>query len=232
MFRSTRLTAAALAGAILTTACSDSTGVGSGTLGVKLTNASIAASVFAAEVSDATESPLPAGSVKSVDIFVVRIDARRSEATDEEAAENSEESEAAEGGWVTIAEPNALLDLMTLGNGETAFLGEATVQAGAYNGFRLIIDPAKSSLTLNDEAGTVIGGESVVGLKFPSAAKTGIKIKLAGGPVEIEDGEESTLMVTFDVSRSFVMRGATIEQNGLLFKPVIRATQVEVPAAP
>jgi len=28
--------------------------------------------------------------------------------------------------------------------------------------------------------------------------------------------------VKFDVSKSFVVRGASIEQNGLLFKPVIR----------
>jgi hypothetical protein len=29
--------------------------------------------------------------------------------------------------------------------------------------------------------------------------------------------------VKFDVMKSFVVRGASIEQNGLLFKPVIRA---------
>ena len=92
--------------------------------------------------------------------------------------------------------------------------------AGSYKGFRLIIDPAKSSVTLNDDANTVIGGESIVGLKFPSADKTGININLSGGPVDVKEGETSTLVVKFDVSKSFVMRGATIEQNGVLFKPV------------
>ena len=82
------------------------------------------------------------------------------------------------------------------------------------------------SLVQADSLGnTVIGGESIEGLKFPSAAQSGIKIKLAGGPVDVEDGETSTLVVKFDVSRSFVMRGATIDQNGLLFTPVIRGTQ-------
>jgi hypothetical protein len=124
-----------------------------------------------------------------------------------------------------LAEPNALFDLMMLSDDANTMLGDAEVAAGAYNGFRLIIDPAKSSVTLNDEGNTVIGGESITGLKFPSAAKTGIKIQLSGGAFDVEEGEASTLVVNFDVSKSFVMRGSSIEQNGLLFKPVIHATQ-------
>src|SRR5687768_4633680 len=203
-------------------ACSDSTGAGTGTVGVRLANASVAASVAA---SVEGEVPLPEGSVKSVDLWVVRIDARRNAATDEEAAADTEESEAAESGWVTLAEPDAKIDLMTIADGTNTFLGEAEVAAGQYNGFRLIIDAAKSSITLNDEASTVIGGESIVGLKFPSAAMTGIKISLTGGPVAVDDGEESTVLVKFDVFKSFVVRGPSIEQNGLLFTPVIKAEQ-------
>lgn len=216
------LSAATLLGAV---ACSDSTGVGSGTVGVKLTNASLSAATVAADIIGEANAPLPAGSVKSVDIFVVRVDARAAEASDAQASEATEETEAAGAGWVTLAEPNASLDLMTLGNGATAFLGDAEVPAGSYNAFRLIIDPAQSSLTLNDDANTVIGGESITGLKFPSAAQTGIKINLTS-PVEVTDGGASTVMVTFDVSKSFVMRGSSVEQNGLLFKPVIKGEQV------
>jgi len=32
------------------------------------------------------------------------------------------------------------------------------------------------------------------------------------------------MVVDFDVANSFVMRGNSLAQNGLLFKPVIRAT--------
>jgi hypothetical protein len=32
------------------------------------------------------------------------------------------------------------------------------------------------------------------------------------------------MVVDFDLGRSFVMRGRTVAQNGLLFKPVVRAT--------
>ena len=214
------LSTALLFGAV---ACTDSTGTG--TLGVRLTNGAVADAFVSQVAASVTEAPLPAGSVKSVDIFVVRIDAKRQEPTDAAAAEDTEEAESEASGWVTIAEPNALIDLMTLADGSNTLLGDAEVAEGPYRGFRLIIDPAKSSVTLNDEANTVISGESIEGLKFPSAAKTGIKINLTGGPVEVEEGETSTLVVKFDISRSFVMRGTSIAEGGLLFKPVIRGTR-------
>ena len=224
MVRANRIAALAFSAATLfgVAACSDSTAAGTGKVSVRLTNQSVAAAMVADVISGDTESPLPAGSVKSVDIFVVRIDARANEPTDADAAEATEESESSKEGWVTVAEPNATFDLMQLADGANTLLGDAQVAAGSYKGFRLIIDPAKSSVTLNDDANTVIGGESIVGLKFPSADKTGIKINLSGGPLDVKEGETSTLVVKFDVSKSFVMRGATIEQNGLLFKPVIR----------
>jgi hypothetical protein len=58
---------------------------------------------------------------------------------------------------------------------------------------------------------------------FPSASRSGIKITLASPVVIGEDGK-STMVVDFDVANSFVMRGNSLSQNGLLFKPVIRAT--------
>ena len=224
MIGSTRITAIALSAATLfgVAACSDSTMAGLGTVSIRLTNESVAASVIGDVLGADAESPLPAGSVKSVDIFIVRVDAKGKEPSDDDATEATEEAESSKDGWVTVAEPNAKFDLMKLTDGTNTFLGDAKVSAGSYNGFRLIIDPAKSSVTLNDAANTVIGGESIVGLKFPSAAKTGIKIKLSGGAVDVKEGETSTLVVKFDVSKSFVMRGNSIEQNGLLFKPVIR----------
>ena len=114
---------------------------GTGTVGVRLTNASVAASVVSAALTEA-DSPLPAESVKSVDIWVVRIDARRNDTSDDDAAAATEESEAKEGGWLTVAEPDASFDLMKLADGTNTFLGDAKVAAGSYNGFRLIIDPA------------------------------------------------------------------------------------------
>ena len=227
MVKSNRLAVLAFSAATLfgVAACSDSTGAGTGTVSVRLTNQpvapSVAASVAADIIGSDVESPLPAGSVKSIDIFVVRIDTKMQDATEDDAATDTEEQDSEKDGWVTVAEPNASFDLMTLADGANTLLGDAQVAAGSYKSFRLIIDPAKSSVTLNDANNTVIGGESITGLKFPSADKTGIKIQLSDDLV-VQDGETSTLVVKFDVSKSFVMRGSTLDQNGLLFKPVIR----------
>ena len=176
-------------------ACSDS-GDGSGTLAVRLTDA-----------------PFPFSEVDRVDVHVVRVDARRSEPSEADA-ENEDDMDQ----WVTIASPDELINLLDLAGGVTTNLGQATIPSGIYSGFRLVIDPAQSSVTLKD--GTTPD------VLWPSAAQTGIKVKL-DAPVEVdEDG--SVLVLDFDVGRSFVLRGNSIRNNGLLFKPVVRGTAVDI----
>ena len=159
MFALDRRATIAFSAAVLfgVAACSDSTGAGTGTVSVRLTNESVAAAVLGQTVTSDAESPLPAGSVKSVDIFVVRVDAKAKEPSDDEAAENTEDAESSKGGWVTVAEPNKSFDLMKLADGANTLLGDASVAAGSYSGFRLIIDPAKSSVTLKTPALTATG---------------------------------------------------------------------------
>ena len=77
-----------------------------------------------------------------------------------------------------------------------------------------MIDTDKSSVTLNNDTKPDI--------KWPSAGKNGIKLIL-DGPFNVATGT-TNLLIDFDVGRSFVMRGNSISQNGLLFKPVIHAT--------
>jgi hypothetical protein len=187
------LIAACALGAV---ACSGTTGGGSGKLSVQLTDA-----------------PFPFSEVSRVDVFVVRIDAKTAEATPAEAASESNMS-----GWTTVAEPNTAINLLDLAGGATMNLGEETLPTGTYRGFRLVIDPAQSSITLND--GTKPN------VQWPSAARTGIKIVL-DAPISLTEGG-SVLVVDFDVGRSFVMRGNSIAQNGLLFKPVVRGTAVDI----
>ncbi|HEU4643057.1 MAG TPA: DUF4382 domain-containing protein [Gemmatimonadaceae bacterium] len=183
-------------------ACDDSTSQKTGTLALRLTDA-----------------PFPYDSVQSVDMFVVRIDAKVADTDSAEAADASGAS-LARGGWTTIAEPNQSFDLLTLQNGVTADLGMAQLPVGSYRGFRLVLDTELSSVTLKD--GTVLTGSSVPGVKFPSAAQTGIKINLTA-PARI-DSDTTHMLIDFDVEQSFVARGDSISANGLLFKPVIRAT--------
>jgi hypothetical protein len=160
--------------------------------------------------------------VKSVDIFVVRVDGKTAEVDEASADQNvATETESANDGWTTLATPNASIDLLALQNGVVSTIGEAKIAAASYRGFRLVIDPSKSSVTLKN--GQVLTSTSSPSVAFPSASRSGIKIVLTNPIVVGEDGK-TTMVVDFDVGSSFVMRGNSLSQNGLLFKPVIRGT--------
>src|SRR5687767_5378166 len=170
---------------------SETTGSGSGQLSIQLTDA-----------------PFPYSEVKSVDVFVVRIDGRFADVDSADAADESDTD-----GWKTLVSPNTEINLLTLTGGKTANLGVVTLPEGTYRGFRMIIDTEQSGVTLNDN--------STPEVKWPSAGKNGIKIKL-DEPVVVGPGTTS-MLIDFDVGRSFVLRGNSIRNNGLLFKPVIHA---------
>jgi len=175
-------------------ACSDSSGTGTGMMTVRLTDA-----------------PFPFSDVSRVDVYLVRVDAQKASTTDAEAAD------ASAGGWTTIATPNALINLLDLGDGKTMNLGATTLPTGNYQSFRLILDTDKSSITLKDGTQPAI--------KFPSAGHSGIKVIL-DQPIQLtENGSVMTL--DFDIGRSFVMRG-TDAKNGFIFKPVIHAVAQDI----
>jgi len=202
----TALTAAAL---VLPAACSDSgTSPSLGSKGMV--------------VVKLTDAPFPTDEVKSVDVFVVRVDARVASTDDQSANEDLDNGGSS--GWVTLASPNASFNLLALQGGKSTTLGNAGLTPGSYSGFRFIIDPAQSSVTLKD--GTLLNGTSTPGIKFPSADKTGLKINLSK-PATIVAGTTTTLLIDFDVANSFVLRGNTIHNNGLLFKPVINGTIID-----
>ena len=196
MNRTFRLFALIALGTLGVAACgSDSTGAGTGLLTVRMTDA-----------------PFPFSDVARVDVFVVRVDARTAEPTDAEASDESSTN-----GWTTVATPNTSINLLDLGDGKTTNLGATTLATGTYTGFRLIIDPSKSSITLKDGTQPAI--------QFPSAGHSGIKINL-DTPIQLtENGSVMTL--DFDVGRSFVMRGNNA-RNGFNFKPVIRAVAEDI----
>jgi hypothetical protein len=200
---------AALLGLTVAVACQDDSPVapGQGRITVRLTDA-----------------PLPLDLVESIDVFVLRIDARMAESTDEESDENLDTEAMEDDGWVTIATPNAAFNLMTLQNGVSVPLGGADVTAGTYRSFRLVLDTDLSGITL--KSGFVLTGSSTPSILFPSAGQSGLKVKL-DVPIVLGDGEELEVLVDFDAGESFVLRGNTIMQNGLLFKPVINATLIQ-----
>ena len=186
-------------------ACSsDSLSQGSGTLKVQLTDA-----------------PFSSDSVSRVDLFVVRVDAKMAESDSAEAARGATDDSAAVSEWKTIATPKQKIELLALRNGAFTELGTQALTAGTYQSFRIVIDPSQSSVTLKN--GTVLTSTSSPNVTFPSAARSGIKIVLAT-PLVVTAGATTTTLVDFDVSQSFVMRGNSINNNGLLFKPVVKAT--------
>ena len=194
MNKTFRLLGACAVGALATVGCSDSAGTGTGQLTVRLTDA-----------------PFPFSDVAAVDVYVVRVDAKRAQSTDEDIADESSQ------GWTTVATPNALINLLDLGSGKTVNLGATTLPTGTYQSFRLILDTDKSSITLKDGTTPQIS--------FPSAGHSGIKVIL-DEPINLtENGSVTTL--DFDIGRSFVMRGNNA-QNGFNFKPVIHAVAQDI----
>lgn len=168
-----------------------------------------------------TDAPFPFDSVKSVDIWVVRVDAKLAEADSNAAARGASDDSASVGGWTTISRPDRSFDLLTLRGGTVADIGQDTLPVGAYRGFRLVIDPSKSEVELKN--GMVLTGSSDPSVTFPSASRTGIKVNLAQ-PITVGEDSTSTVLLDFDLDNSFVMRGNSITRNGLLFKPLIHAT--------
>jgi hypothetical protein len=168
-----------------------------------------------------TDAPFPLDDVASIDIFVVRVEAKTQVTTEEDAALDVDADDAESDGWIVLATPNDKFDLMDLRNGVNVFLGDAVVPEGDYRSFRLIIDTDQSSVTLKD--GMVLTASSTPSIMFPSAGRSGIKVILTEAVV-VDDGETTEVLLDFDAEESFVLRGNTIMQNGLLFKPVIKAS--------
>ena len=168
-----------------------------------------------------TDSPFPTDSVKSVNVFVVRVDGRTAPADSAAADSATTGDSASAGGWMTLSVPDTVVNLLAYQNGNTMALGSATLASGTYNGFRMIIDPTRSNVVLAN--GDTLTGTSSPGIMFPSGSRSGIKINLSS-PVTITAGGTASMLLDFQVGNSFVVRGSTILQNGLLFTPVIQAT--------
>jgi hypothetical protein len=167
-----------------------------------------------------TDAPFPLDSVESIDVFVVRVEAKLQATTESDASASVAADEASSDGWIVLATPNAVFDLMDLQNGVSTFLGDAVVAAGTYQSMRLILDTNPSGVTLKNNM--VLTGSSSPSIVFPSAGQSGIKVVLQDA-VLVTEGETTNVLLDFDAGESFVLRGNTILQNGLLFKPVIHA---------
>lgn len=137
-----------------------------------------------------------------------------------------------DGGPVVIVEEGGTFDLLELQDGITELLGSAEVDVGTYAQLRFIVDSARVELK---EGLTFRDGSTSQSLMVPSGAQTGIKLNLdradgddSDGGTEVEEGEETSLIVDFDVSQSFVVQGnpnTPAGIRGFLFTPVLRVVE-------
>ena len=118
--------------------------------------------------------------------------------------------------FVTISDDTVIVDLIDLRNGVTETLLDLDIPAGDYDMIRLYVDEA--GLKLKDYV-------DPYSVKVPSGSQTGIKIHI-DPPLEVADGLTSELLLDIDLSRSFVLRGNMSNNNGFIFKPVIRAANM------
>lgn len=120
-----------------------------------------------------------------------------------------------DGSPIVLTDRDTTLNLLELQNGVTATLADTTLPAGTYSQLRFIVADT-ATVTLTDG--------SVMDLKVPSGAETGIKINLPS--FEVASGQDMVeITLDFSVEDSFVRAGRS---GKYIFKPVVKAEEVEV----
>ncbi|HBC78415.1 MAG TPA: hypothetical protein DEO60_10785 [Bacteroidales bacterium] len=151
-----------------------------------------------------TDAPFPVDMVESAEVTITKIEIRK-------AGDGICDSIP----FLVVWEGSETFNLLNLRNGVVEDLLDLEIPAGEYNLIRLYVD----------EAGLKVKDGDNFNLKIPGGRQTGIKIFIRPGLV-VEGGLTSELLLDFDLSRSFVMRGNMSSPAGIkgfIFKPVIRA---------
>jgi hypothetical protein len=75
-----------------------------------------------------------------------------------------------------------------------------------------------------------VADENVGVLQCPSCSQSGLKIVLRGEAPEVEEGDDVTIVIDFDVAQSFGKQAGNSDR--WVMRPVVHATRVAVPNAP
>jgi hypothetical protein len=145
-----------------------------------------------------TDAPFPFDRIARVDIHITEIGL-------------SPQADTSQGppGWISVARPDRVFNLLDLQNGATALLGEADVPPGQYRAVRVTFDPARSTMTDND------GGHPSI--NWQAKGETPTLFGLVEEAMAIDENGED-VVIDFDVGRSFLAEG-----DGFLFIPFLRA---------
>lgn len=151
-----------------------------------------------------TDAPFPIDMVESAMVTITKVEIRK-------AGDGVPDGNP----FIVLLEDTVTFDLLDLRNGVVEELLDMEIPAGLYNLLRLYVEEA--SLKIKD-------GETYK-VKVPGGQQTGIKIFVRPG-FNVTGGLTTELLLDFDLSRSFVVRGNFDSPhgiNGFIFKPVIRA---------
>ena len=155
-------------------------------------------------VINVTDSPFPINFVEYATVTISKVEIRK-----------AEDCDCDENPFLVVLEDTITFNLLELRNGIVEKLLDIEVPQGKYDLIRLYVDQASLKIRDRDR----------FNVKVPSGHQTGIKMFIKPG-LTVEGGLTSELLLDFDLSRSFVMRGNlnhTAGINGFIFKPVIRA---------
>jgi hypothetical protein len=149
-----------------------------------------------------TDSPFPIDLVSHTYVSIDRVEIRQK--AEMEAGEDADS-------FIVIAEGEMEIDLLQLTNGITTEIASADLDAGVYDLIRLHVT----------DATIVLADGSEYNLQIPSGSASGLKIKIDPA-ISLDEGETSDVLLDFDVSRSFVLKGNLGNIQGFIFKPVVR----------
>lgn len=128
-------------------------------------------------------------------------------------------------GFVTLYSGKALeFDLLDLTNGVTELLVRTDVPVGTYRQLRLHVVGGRLELVDGDVFSTELGN-----LQLTSTGTSGLKVFI-DPPIEIVSEASSTLVLDFDLSKTFhaVPASDPLDANKFLLKPVVHAVNVSL----
>lgn len=151
-----------------------------------------------------TDAPFPISDIETASVTITKVELRK-------AGDGVCDGRP----FIVVSEDPATFNLIELRNGVVDKLLDIEIPQGEYDLIRLYVDQADLKVKDGD----------LYSVKVPSGSQTGIKVFIRPSLI-VEGGLTSELLLDFDLSRSFVMRGNQGKPSGMdgfIFKPVIRA---------
>lgn len=153
-----------------------------------------------------TDAPIDLDLVEEANVTISKIEIRKDLEGQESDTGNP---------FIKLYDSTETYNLLDLRNGVTETLVDMEVPVGEYDLIRMYVDSANLTLSNGDS----------YDVKVPSGKQTGIKIFIEPA-IQVEGGLTSNLLLDFDISKSFILKGnlnTPAGVKGFNFKPVIRA---------